>query len=184
MAIEVLAASGYQGTSLEAVAERADIGKATLYHYFASKDDLVAEALDVLTADVLERLVAARDAAAAGSPRAQLSALIREQLRVLTAEHPEVGSIFSWQGSWPAVHDEARKAMRRRHDTVFREVVEAGIAAGELDCDDVDVALQCHHAVMNGVSVWLGQIADPAERAVRTEAVVTAVLRIFTTDAA
>jgi len=180
VAIEMLATSGYQGMSLEGVAERTDIAKATLYHYFSSKDELVAEALEALTVAVLDRLTAARDAETSGSSRERLRALVREQLRVLTVEFPEVGSIFSWQSSWPAVHDEARKSMRRRHDAVFREVVDAGLAAGELDCDDLDVALQCHHAVMNTVSVWLGRIEDPADRAVQTEAVVRAVMRIFT----
>jgi TetR/AcrR family transcriptional regulator, regulator of autoinduction and epiphytic fitness len=167
--------------SLEGVAERTDIAKATLYHYFSSKDELVAEALETLTIAVLDQLVAARDTETSGSHRQRLRALVREQLRVLTVEFPEVGSIFSWQGTWPAVHDEARKSIRRRHDAIFREVVHAGVAAGELDCDDVDVALQCHHAVMNSVSVWIGQIEDPAERAAETEAVVRAVMRIFTT---
>ena len=67
VAIEMLATSGYQGMSLEGVAERTDIAKATLYHYFSSKDELVAEALETLTVAVLDRLIAARDAEASGS---------------------------------------------------------------------------------------------------------------------
>ena len=181
VAIRMLATSGYQGTSLEAVADRADIAKATLYHYFSSKDELVAEAIETLTVTVNNLLVSVRDRAAPDGPRAQLRALIREQLRVLTEVFPEVGSVFSWQGNWPDVHEPARKAGRRRHDAIFRDVVDAGIAAGELDCDDVDVALQCHHAVMNSVSVWLGHIEDPALRDAETDAVVRAVMRIFTT---
>lgn len=182
-AIELLATSGYQGMNLEEVAERTAIAKATLYHYFSGKDELVSEALETLTVVVLERLIAARDDHGSVSSRESLRALVREQLRLLTVEFPEVGSIFSWQGTWPAVHDDARKSMRRRHDVIFREVVCAGLATRELDCDDVDVALQCHHAVMNSVSVWLGRIEDPAERNEHTEAVVRAVMRIFTTTA-
>jgi TetR/AcrR family transcriptional regulator of autoinduction and epiphytic fitness len=182
VAISMLATGGYQGMSLEGVAERTDIAKATLYHYFSGKDELVAEALEALTVAVLDRLIAARDAEGSRSSRERLRVLVREQLHVLTVEFPEVGSIFSWQSTWPAVHDEARKSMRRRHDAIFREVVAAGLAAGELDCDDIDVALQCHHAVMNSVSVWIGRIEDSAERAVQTDAIVRAVMRIFTTS--
>jgi TetR/AcrR family transcriptional regulator, regulator of autoinduction and epiphytic fitness len=182
VAIETLATGGYQGMSLEAVAEQSDIAKATLYHYFSSKDELMAEALETLTAAVLERLTAARDGEVSGSSRERLRALVREELYVLTVEFPQVGSIFSWQTTWPAVHDEPGRSMRDRHDAIFREVVGAGLAAGELDCDDIDVALQCHHAVMNSVSVWIGRMEDPAERAAQTEAVVRAVMRIFTTD--
>jgi TetR/AcrR family transcriptional regulator of autoinduction and epiphytic fitness len=181
VALEMLATNGYQGMSLEGVAEQTDIAKATLYHYFSSKDELVAEALEALTVAVLDRLIAARDAEASGSHRERLRVLVREQLHVLSVEFPEVGSIFSWQSSWPAVHDEARKSMRRRYDAIFREVVGDGLSAGELDCDDIDVALQCHLAVMSSVSVWIGRIQDSAERAAQTEAVVRAVMRIFTT---
>ncbi|MGA2924679.1 MAG: TetR/AcrR family transcriptional regulator [Solirubrobacteraceae bacterium] len=181
VAIEMLATSGYQGMSLEGVAERTDIAKATLYHYFSSKDELVAEALEALATAVLDRLIAVRDAAGSRSRRECLRVLVREQLQVLTVEFPEVGSIFSSQSTWPSVHDEARKSMRRRHDAIFREIVDAGVDAGEFDCDDVDVALQCHHAVMNSVSLWIGRSGDPAERAAAIEAVVRAVMRIFTT---
>src|SRR5438132_1860975 len=54
--LRILSTSGYQGTSLEEVAERTDIAKATIYHYFAGKDELVAAALESLTTDVLDRL--------------------------------------------------------------------------------------------------------------------------------
>jgi AcrR family transcriptional regulator len=40
---------GYHGMSLEDVAERTDIVKATLYHYVSGKDGLVGEALEALT---------------------------------------------------------------------------------------------------------------------------------------
>ena len=80
------------------------------------------------------------------------------------------------------MHEPARKSGRRRHEAIFRGVVEAGVAAGELDCDDIDVALQCHHAVMNNISVRLTSIGDPSRRTAEIDAVVRAVMRIFTTD--
>lgn len=177
-AIEMLATNGYQGTNLEVVAERTDIAKATLYHYFANKDELVAEALEALAIGVIDQLEAVLENAKSSSRPEQLRLLIREQLRILTVDYPEVGSIFGWQGNWPARHDEARKSMRRRHDAIFREVIEAGVKGGELDCDDIDVALQCQHAIMNNVSVWLSQISDPGRREAETEAVVRALMRI------
>lgn len=182
VAINMLATSGYTGMSLEDVAERTNIAKATLYHYFTSKDELVSEALEALTIGVLQQLEAARAAAQDGTSREQLQALVREQLRVLIEEYPEVGTIFAWQTPWPAAHDEARKSMRRRHDAIFRAVVDAGIDDGTLDCEDPDVALQCLHGVMNNVSLWVGQLKDRAEASRAREAVVSAVMRIFAAD--
>lgn len=177
-AIRLLAANGYQQLSLEQVAERADIAKPTLYHYFGGKDELVAASLDALTDAVMGRLEAV-DADTAGlSNRERLRALSGKQLDILLGEYPEVGTVFSWQGWWPAAHDEARKAMRRRHDAIFRRVIEAGMSGGEFRCEDLDVALQCHHAIINNLSGWIGRIADPAAAGAAREATIDAVLRV------
>jgi AcrR family transcriptional regulator len=44
-ALRVFAARGYRATPLEAVAEAAGVTKGTLYHYFESKRDLLAQAV-------------------------------------------------------------------------------------------------------------------------------------------
>src|SRR5581483_5025184 len=78
----ILATNGYQGTSLEEVAERTDIAKATIYHYFTGKDDLVAAALDSLTTDVLDHLEQVGAGAVQAPAPEHLRILIREQLHV------------------------------------------------------------------------------------------------------
>jgi TetR/AcrR family transcriptional regulator of autoinduction and epiphytic fitness len=179
-ATEILSASGYQGMSLEEVAERADIAKATLYHYFSSKDDLVAAALEVLTQEVLSRLAARQAAVGEVSSTELLRALIDEQILILTQTAPEVAAVFSWPRSWPEIFDEPMKDMRRRHDAVFRAVVERGIAEGEFSCDNVNVALQCLHGILNQSSVWLRPGLHVDDRDGVRGAVVDAALRLFT----
>lgn len=176
-ALQILSSSGYQGMRFEDVAERSDIAKATLYHYFPSKDALVSAALEKLTSDVLAHLGAALDGAADRSAAERLRALVDEQLRVLTALYPEVGKLFSFPALWPAEHTETIKTMRRRHDRLFREVVDAGIAAGEFDCPDPPVALHCLHGILNHASIWLRPDADPDGRT--RAAVVDESLRLF-----
>lgn len=175
----VLSISGYQGTSLEEVAERTDIAKATIYHYFTGKDELVAAALESLTTDVLDRLEHVGVGAAEASALEHLRILIREQLHVLNELYPEAGKLFSFPTSWPAVHSEAMKAMRRRHDAIFRAVVERGVAGGEFDCPDIDVALHCLHGILNHASVWVRASTDAEKLARSQEAVTSAALRIF-----
>jgi TetR/AcrR family transcriptional regulator of autoinduction and epiphytic fitness len=177
VALKILSTSGYQGMSLEEVAEQADIAKATLYHYFPGKDALVAAALEALTTDVLDRL--RHELAAAGDRSAyeQLRVLVTEQLRVLTELYPEVGKLFSFPTSWPQEHGESMKSMRRRHDEIFRAVVERGVAAGEFDCPDPGVALHCLQGVLNHASVWLRPADDPDGS--RAQAVVDAGMRLF-----
>ncbi|GEM31764.1 hypothetical protein NN3_27710 [Nocardia neocaledoniensis NBRC 108232] len=176
-ALQILVSSGYQGMRFEDVAERSDIAKATLYHYFSSKDALVAAALEKLTADVLTHLGDALDAAAGQPATERLRSLVAAQLRVLTVLYPEVGTLFSFPAPWPAEHTESIKAMRRRHDRIFREVVDEGVAEGEFDCPDPAVALHCLHGILNHASIWLRPDTDPEGRT--RDAVVDEAMRLF-----
>jgi len=44
--IELLMAEGYDAVAMTAVAERADLGRSTLYEHFRTKDDLLAASMD------------------------------------------------------------------------------------------------------------------------------------------
>lgn len=50
--IELLTEEGFEAMSLEAIAARAGVGKTTIYRRWASKTDLVIDALDTLRAEV------------------------------------------------------------------------------------------------------------------------------------
>ncbi len=50
--LELLAEEGYQGLSIEAVAARAGVGKTTIYRRWASKEELVMEAIRQVQIDV------------------------------------------------------------------------------------------------------------------------------------
>jgi TetR/AcrR family transcriptional regulator of autoinduction and epiphytic fitness len=178
-ATELLSEQGYQGMSLEDVAEQTDIAKATLYHYFSGKDELVAAVLEALAVDVNARLESELARVADSGHLEQLRTLIREQIRILTDTAPEVATLFSWPKSWPDSFDVMLKENRRRHDAIFRRVVEAGLAAGEFDCPSADVALQCLHGVLNQSSLWIRPSLSDQRRAELREAVVDTAARMF-----
>ncbi len=177
-ATQLLSSRGYQGMNLEDVAEQTDIAKATLYHYFSSKDELVKTVLEELTTDVNNRLQAALDEAGDCSHLEQLQTLIREQVRILTETAPEVATVFAWPKSWPDAFEPIIKDSRRRHDALFRKVVLAGIAAGEFDCPNADIALQCLHGVLNHSSLWIRTELPARKKAQLREAVVVMASRM------
>ena len=166
--------------SLEEVAERTDIAKATLYHYFSSKEDLVAAALELLTQEVLQRLAARQAAVGEASAEELLRVLVDEQILILTETAPEVATVFSWPRSWPDSFEEPMKDMRRRHDAVFRRVVERGVADGEFTCDNINITMQCLHGILNQSSVWLRPGVHIEEREKVRSGIVNCVLRLFT----
>lgn len=183
-ATALLSEHGYQGMNLEDVAERTDIAKATLYHYFSGKDELVAAVIEGLTVEVNRRLEQELDRVRDRSHLEQIRTLIREQVRILTDTAPEVAALFSWPTAWPESFQEIVKESRRRHDAIFRRVVEAGIAAGEFDCPNPDVALQCLHGVLNQSALWIRPSLPVEKKAELWEAVVEAAARMFSLDGA
>lgn len=180
----LLSEHGYQGMSLEDVAEQTDIAKATLYHYFSGKDELVAAVVEGLTIEVNRRLEQELDRVRDRSHLEQIRTLIREQVRILTDTAPEVATVFSWPKTWPESFQEVIKDSRRRHDAIFRRVVEAGIAAGEFDCPNPDVALQCLHGVLNQSALWIRPSLPVEKKAELWEAVVDTASRLFSLEGA
>ncbi|TIC86800.1 TetR/AcrR family transcriptional regulator [Nocardioides sp. GY 10113] len=77
--IDVLVEHGYAGLTTVAVCERAGVTRGAQAHYFATKAELVVEALshltDRLVADLAAKPLASPDGGA-GGPRAQYAALI------------------------------------------------------------------------------------------------------------
>src|SRR5262245_15344500 len=73
---ELLVEDGYRGLTVEAVAARAKVGKATIYRWWAGKETLVADALaDTYTVEDVPDL---------GDSRAELTAAVRLVLRNYT----------------------------------------------------------------------------------------------------
>lgn len=55
-AAEVFAAKGYAGTRVADIAERAEVGKGTVYEYFSSKEELLFAVFESVNARIADRL--------------------------------------------------------------------------------------------------------------------------------
>ncbi|GAA2892300.1 TetR/AcrR family transcriptional regulator [Pseudonocardia halophobica] len=162
-AAELFGERGYAGVSLEDVADRLDVTKGSLYYYFASKDELVTAAIETLGTDWTDRLEALP---VAGSPTERLRALLREHIRIAVREYPAALRMFLVPDEWPEEQRSRITALRRRHDAVFRAVLEEGLRGGEFTVVAVDPTLQAMHAAMSQAPVWvhddrgIDQLAD------------------------
>ena len=160
-AAELFGSRGYDGVSLEDVAERLDVTKGSLYYYFSSKDELVTAAIETLGSewtDRLERLPAAQE----GTPPQRLRALLREHIGIAVREYPAALRLFLVPDNWPAEQRARIKELRRRHDRVFRRVIDDGVASGAFTVTSVDNVLQCMHAAMSQTPVWCGSLRGKA----------------------
>lgn len=165
VAAELFGERGYDAVSLDDVAERLDVTKGSLYYYFAGKDELAVAAIEMFGAQWtarLERLAAAAE----GSPRQRLQALIREHVAIAVGEYPAALRLFLVPSTWPDDPRARIKELRRRHDRVFRTVVEEGVVSGAFGVTSVGTTLQCMHAAMAQAPLWCAGLEPEArERA-------------------
>lgn len=160
-AAELFGKQGYDAVSLEDVAARLDVTKGSLYYYFSSKDELSTAAIEALGNDWTERL---ESLPFTGDETAgqRLDALIREHINIAVREYPAALSLFLRPNTWPETQRAEIKALRQRHDKVFRVVIEQGIAAGEFSVVNVRTTLQCMHAAMSQAPQWCESLSGDA----------------------
>ena len=143
------ATSGFEGCSVRDIAEQANILSGSLYHHFASKDEMVVEIL----ARYWERLFGAYDDVLARrlSPELTLRGLVLASLEVAEQCPNEVRILHQDWHYLVAVTDDLDTNMARVEQT-FTDAIEAGGAAG-LFRADIDPAI-AYRTIMGAVA-WV-----------------------------
>jgi AcrR family transcriptional regulator len=152
VATRLLAERGYAATSLDEIAEFFDLSKASLYHYFPSKEDLLLACLDRIGEETHQQLTAA--AGSAVSARDRLHAVMRAQVLALTRDQPAGASLFIHDLGLPEAARARVRALIERHDQLFRSIINEGIKAGELQMADPAVARLLMHGAINFIPSW------------------------------
>lgn len=119
---------GYHGASMRTIAERANISVAGLYHYYASKQDMLVALLDLTMTDLQVRSSAARDQ---GRDSVERFALLVECLALYHTHRRELG--FVGASEMRSLASEARRrvtAMRREQQRMLDEEVEQAVRSG------------------------------------------------------
>lgn len=161
VAVTLFNEQGYDATSVADLAERLGLSKSALYHHFASKEELLAIALET----ALGRLEAAlAEALALEAPAAaRLEHVIRGAVAVLTAELPSVTLLLRLRGNSPV--EVAALERRRLFDQRVADLVRNAQREGRLRADiDAGVATRLIFGMVNSVVEWYrpdGRV-DPA----------------------
>ncbi|MFJ2837888.1 TetR/AcrR family transcriptional regulator [Nocardia sp. NPDC087230] len=131
-ALELLAEAGYDGLTMEAVAQRSGVNKTTLYRWWPSKDALLAAALTVAA----PLRISIPDT---GTFRGDLAALGVEIARLLTAEDTAAiaAAVLSASASRPALATVGHQFFSERLERE-QAIFDRAIARGEIPAD-VDV---------------------------------------------
>jgi AcrR family transcriptional regulator len=154
----VISERGVMGTRIADVAERAGTSPPGVLYWFASKDELLAEALTYSDDRFYDAM--AEELAGAGSAR--------ERLRILIEHWPAEGDgeTALWMEMWVrALRDPELAATRERLDRRWRAalagVIRDGQAEGEFGPVDADELALVLGALMDGFAIQLA-LRDPA----------------------
>ncbi|WCB91806.1 hypothetical protein DSM104299_00483 [Baekduia alba] len=172
-----LARAGFSRASLDDIAERVHVTKATLYHYYENKEALYHAWMEAISAQVHAELVAEAEAAGE-TARGRLWRLAHREVMILTTGFPDYARLFMGAVDWPESFQEQIRELRRGHEALFRGVISDGVASGEFRVVDETVARYCLQGALIYVPEWFrddgrssaGQIAD---------AVADTVIRMF-----
>lgn len=157
-AARTFAEQGYAAVGMREIADAVGIRGASLYHHFASKEEILFAICLTVTQEPNERNLPLLDAA--GTPADRLAALVRGHLEHLHTRRTEylVGlhELAALTPAHRAVVDDHRRYYLRR----VRDVVAAGVRAGEFDVPDARLAAFAVCDLLNGTATWFHDDRD------------------------
>ncbi len=151
--LDLLVEEGFAGISIEGVAARAGVGKATIYRRWPSKEDLV---VDAVVTHSLEHVVSPDT----GSLRGDLLVLLRAMIEKFRRDGPLVLAFTAEQHHHPQLAEAFRRTFLDDRRAASREIFERAVARGELPPDadlellqDVGAAILWHRLAVTGAPV-------------------------------
>ena len=166
-AAEVLHRNGYEATTMKGIAAQVNLTAASLYHHFKNKDFLLLNVLEVGIDYTIAKLETV--AAADMSNAEKLAGMIRSHVISVTGnvavgaamvfEIRAVLNVSSKNGDHKFMEEfGARRnqfvARRDYFESLFRNVLLAGIEAGEFRNVDADIVTKAMLGAHNWVGVW------------------------------
>jgi len=136
-ALELMAERGLHALRMDDVAERAGVGKATIYRRYRSKDELVTDAVGALVSDEIE-------VPDTGSTRTDLLALMCDAVKLYTGSVAAklMPTIVDEMSRSPELAAVARDRFLSGRRAALRTVFERGVRRGDLRPDlDMELAL-------------------------------------------
>jgi len=165
-AAQLFTEKSYLGTSVDELASKLKLNKASIYYYFKDKEHLLYEVGCRAIEDLIKKAnaIATTDA----SPMEKMESLVKL--------HLETGADLS--NFWGVPHRELRQlssklfksyvVYRDKYEQIFRDLMREGIANGQIkDCEPC-LKVRFILGLVNSVSIWykrtgpltIGQIGD------------------------
>ncbi|WP_354697707.1 HTH-type transcriptional repressor KstR2 [Paraconexibacter sp. AEG42_29] len=176
----LFARDGYAAVGMRSIAAAVGIRASSLYHHFPSKVDLLHAVCEVATAAFISAQLPELERP--GSPAERLGHVLREHVLYFHEHRLEetVGrrELAALQQQAPALFDEIQ-ATRRGYQRALQDVIEAGVAAGEFDVEDANLATLALLGLVNSVNTWFQEDGPDSIEAVADAFVAMGVGRLL-----
>lgn len=149
---------GYHGTSMQMLADEVGLGKPTLYHYFASKTDILYEMHQMHIDAMLSGLAVGSDLKDL-DPAKLLEDACAFALQQI-AEHP--GYVRAFMDHYSELEGRQRTEIRRRREEYLAritQIIGAGVAKGQFEDVDLELATLAFLGMCNWAYKWYPRMA-------------------------
>jgi AcrR family transcriptional regulator len=165
----VIEQGGYSSATVAAIADRAGVASGTLYRHFSSKEELFVELFRAVCDREVEAMREAAEAMPAGSTHVDRLETVLATFAARALRRPRLAWALIAEPVDPLV-DAERLAYRARYSALTADALRAGIEAGELPPQDVELTAAalvggCGEALVGPLSP-LADARKPSDEAV------------------
>jgi len=151
-AISVFADEGFRNADVQVIADKAGVGKGTVYRYFGNKQELFWAATYCVLERLDERLIAAMEGLEGAAAKIRAACVAYAEFFEANPKYLEafVQERAEFRGDAPESH-------RQRHEAMivhFTEIFKSGIADGEFRPLDVRQTINCLGGMIYGTVLF------------------------------
>lgn len=152
-AAELFARNGFSGTTLREIADTANVGRTSLYHYFSSKEAFLTALIEEVTTTAWTLLsqIRQRDDL---TPRGQLEAAARMLVMRVLSKPARFRVLERDEASLPDDLAERHRKGKRDSLAELAAIIDAGVVAGEFRPVDSQIAALTIFGMCNWPAWW------------------------------
>ncbi|WP_087017911.1 TetR/AcrR family transcriptional regulator [Thaumasiovibrio subtropicus] len=146
-------ADGVQSTSMDKLAQLAQVSKRTVYNHFATKEVLVMELVSELWTKALVEIDF--EYKPETSLHTQLAALLKLEINLIaSAEYLDLSRVAFGHLFYAPEQLEAQLSRFAKQETTIHRWLEAAVADGKVMLEDIEVGNEQLHSLIKGRCFW------------------------------
>ncbi len=151
-AAQVIRQKGFHGASMADIAEAVPLKKASLYHHFSSKQEILLELLDRALIMVTNRMAVVMGENMPADEK--LLHAMRSYLHTLSEQGDLVSVLLLEHRSLDNEYISRHLPNRDRFESMWRVLIQQGVDEGIFECADVAMTVRGLMGVMNWTITW------------------------------